>query len=235
MAQEISDGIIAFLHLSGRPVQINSGSLETGRCCYPVTPPQLFEMIFFGLNSTLSCQKMIPKPISTELLWANCCVLPLKMHSPPGCVGMAAGLFSTTSLVRKILSPVEGTDCTKEETTWNMMQSKILLSINAVVRWFSVDFLGGQGYFWSLPATPEPACLHDFPYVHGNHRAGQLGKQKPRSSWKIQSGAVPSRICLFWSIYFMCEAGPEKWCQGHGNGWQLRIVPASFILKYSNK
>jgi len=38
MAQEISDGIIAFLHLSGRPVQINSRSPETERCCYPVTP-----------------------------------------------------------------------------------------------------------------------------------------------------------------------------------------------------
>lgn len=48
MAQEISDGIIAFLYLSGRPVQINSRSLGTGRGCYPVTPPQLFEMIFWS-------------------------------------------------------------------------------------------------------------------------------------------------------------------------------------------
>lgn len=38
MAQEIRDGIIAFLYLSGRPVQINSRSPETERCCFPVTP-----------------------------------------------------------------------------------------------------------------------------------------------------------------------------------------------------
>lgn len=68
-----------------------------------------------------------------------------------------------------------------------------------MVAWFNVDFLGGQGYFWILPAAPhshpEPACLPagfvtTFPYIHVNHRAGtQLGNHLLviRSNWEIQT------------------------------------------------
>lgn len=73
MAQEISDGIIAFLHLRGILVQINSRSLETERCCYPVTPSWLFEIFFFVSIPFLVARELSPISLSySELTLVSC-------------------------------------------------------------------------------------------------------------------------------------------------------------------